>query len=244
MNKTVPLEIKVTWQGVRDYTTEELDLMNANTRQMEDIEEDRRQKAEAVNTLEGFMYQTRDRLTDDDLERHASKSERANISAMLDQIGEFIEGDEIDDAALAVVKKHLETVQVPWRILERRIKMWRNLPDELKKCRKALSDTADLLVNITVKRMVNETQLEEVLGKLNATRAFLEEKETEWKAQPESEDPVITTTDIQLRCDIAKSSARRLLYAPKRPRVKKTKASTDNDTTTGEQTDDPRKEDL
>jgi len=238
VNKTVPLNVNIVWQGVRDYTKEELQTIRDHTKKLEEAEMEAREKAKAVNDLEAFLYQTRDRLTDDDLERHATAKERENMAAKLDVVAEFIDGDEIDTAPTAVVKTHLADVRAPWRDLERRIKLWKTLPDALTKCRSLLSKTVDSLENITVTRMVNDTEVMEVLDKINSTKVFMDEKEAEWKKQPENEDPVVTPTDIQLRCDIAKGSARRLLFAPKRP---KTTAEPEETTTTADEeaTEDP-----
>jgi hypothetical protein len=86
---------------------------------------------------------------------------------------------------------------------------------------------------------VNETELNDVLGKLSNTTAYLKTMEDKLKTAPENEEPPVLPTDIQLRCDMAKGTARRLLFAPKR--VAKTSAPK---TSTEEEKTDPPKEDL
>jgi hypothetical protein len=54
---------KETWLGVREYSSEEMAKIVAHTTELEDAENDKVMRAEAVNDLEGFVYATRERLT-------------------------------------------------------------------------------------------------------------------------------------------------------------------------------------
>lgn len=60
------------------------------------------------------------------------------------------------------------------------------------------------LDNITLVRMVNETEVATALEKINTTRTFLDESEKKFRAAPENVDPAVIPTDIQLRCDVTK----------------------------------------
>lgn len=242
VNKTLALEFTVTWTGVRDYTAVELAEMRNHTRMLEDAEDEKRRKAEAVNDLEAFVYATRDRLTDDDIERHASAEEKADLSAKLDAAGDYVEGDDIDSDATSVVRNRLFEIKDIWRKIERRVKTWGSLPDAFAKCRKLLQKTERSLDNVTETRMVTQAELDEVLEKLNSTRVYLDEKEAEWKKQAESQDPVVVPTEIQMQCDVAKGRARRLIYAPKRKKSTETSATTEEPADAQAETETPGEE--
>lgn len=111
-----------------------------------------------------------------------------------------------------------------WRPLERRIKLFKDLPGSYAKvikqnkllvhvvlrrfffnqCRESLVVAEKSLENITLVRMVNETEVSAALEKINVTRTFLDESERKFRSGPENVDPAVIPTDIQLKCDVTK----------------------------------------
>ncbi len=240
VNRTLALAWKETWLGVREYSADEIAKINEHTRQLEEAEQEKTHKAEAVNDLESFVYATRERLSDDDVVRHATGKERESISTALSGAAEFLEGSAIETAGPKLIRNKLAEIREQWRAIERRMKLFKELPDAFVKCRAILKMTIQSLDNVTELRMVNETEVEEVMTKLNGTSTYLNEMEAKVKAAPENLDPPVLPTDIQLRCDIAKGAARKLLFAPKRPKP----STTTKSSTTEEEKTDPPKEDL
>ena len=47
---------------------------------------------------QAFVYSTRERLTDDDMERHANETERDNLMARVNEAGEWMESEEAETA--------------------------------------------------------------------------------------------------------------------------------------------------
>lgn len=99
------------------------------------------------------------------------------------------------------------------------------------KCRDGLKVAERSLDNITVARMVNDTEVAAALEKINATRVFLDESEKKVRSAPENADPPVIPTDIQLRCDVTKGFVKRLHSAPKRTTTKQTTTTTGGSST-------------
>lgn len=210
-----------THTGVRSYTSEEVESMRNRTGKYEEEEAARVLRDKLVNDMESFIYSTRDRITDDDIERHSTQDERDELESKLNQASEWLE-NEVDEANTTEIKKKFHDLKDSFKTLEKRGQLFKELPQSFELCRRTLESTEKSLVNISEYRMVNETDVEEVTQSIEETKSYLKEWEIKLKNQDQKAHPVIQPIDITLRCDMAKALARKVLYAPKRIKVENT----------------------
>lgn len=109
VNKTVAVSFRETWLGVREYHADELARMENHTRALVEEEHLRASRAETINDLESFVYMTREKMTDDEMERHANETERETLLAKLTAASEWMDSGDMDKANTKV--------RARWRVI-------------------------------------------------------------------------------------------------------------------------------
>lgn len=228
VNKVITVAHKETWLGVRSYTAEELGAMKSHTAKMIEEETAVAQHDEVLNELESFIYTSRERLTDDDMERHATETEREALLGKISAASEWMENNDMEQEPTKVIRLRLAELRDDFKKLERRAKMFVQVPEAVSKCKRLLAEQLVGLANLTTTHDVNSTDVSAAQSAIQETMQWLDEKEKEFRSQPENQDPVITPTEVHYRCDGVRLKVRKVIVGA---RLKSNK----NDSTAKEQ---------
>ncbi|KAJ3087882.1 hypothetical protein HK102_010077 [Quaeritorhiza haematococci] len=213
----------------------------------------RRQREEARNTLEAYVYSSKELLWDDAVEEVTKEEERSSFKDLLDETSDWLY-DEGDTATIDVIQaKHrqLKDIRIP---IEKRRDEKKKRPEAIKRLEKVLKDTKDMVSSIQKNQTANAEETDKNATDANATavppkalhsdedlQAVLTsvKKVEEWLADKVAaqdklashEPPALLVADIEAKMkDLEKEFVSMLMKAAKKP-TKKSKSKTASTTT-------------
>lgn len=148
----IDLAFTVTRDGVGPLSAQAKENILEQLASFQKSDEDRRKLEEARNHLESYTYKAREFFSDDLFVAASTKEERAGFQKLIDETGEWLDGDGMDAEIIEVKMKHraLQDLESPIKYrreqnLERpkHIKMLRDAIEQTKSITKMLKEQMD-----------------------------------------------------------------------------------------------------
>eukprot|EP00271_Cylindrocystis_brebissonii_P021565 TRINITY_DN778_c0_g2_i1.p1 TRINITY_DN778_c0_g2~~TRINITY_DN778_c0_g2_i1.p1 ORF type:complete len:938 (+),score=231.05 TRINITY_DN778_c0_g2_i1:208-3021(+) len=230
----IPLKLTDISEGIaRPMPLAEIDAAKERLKKLAEKERAKREVAEAKNSLEAYIYATKDKLeSEEGLERVSTKKERSELDKKLAEAEEWLEEDG-DTASAADFRKKQAGLKEAGAKMELRLTEITARPAAIEEA-SSFSETARETVEgwEKSKPWINETDRAEVISQVEALDKWIAEKQALQKKQKLTDDPVLTSSEIQAKVVIIKDQVARLNRISK-PRPKpppKEPASKKNDT--------------
>ncbi|KAF2231403.1 putative Hsp70 family chaperone Lhs1/Orp150 [Viridothelium virens] len=127
-------------EGLPTPTKAELDRVNERLSAFASSDRTRRLREEALNSLEGYTYRTRDVLTDESFIGASTEAQRSTIEKLLSSTSEWLH-DEGSSATLEVLRQKLKDLENLVKPIQSRKDEVSKRPDQIKSLQDALEQT-------------------------------------------------------------------------------------------------------
>jgi len=247
-------EIKYT-QMVFDYNDLDKNEVTAAKKKLDSIKEKERElkrKAQAVNNLESFLFDSKDKLSQDDFISCSTEEERTAISAKLTEVTDWLDEADFNTETTEYIEK-LALLKKATKNVNYRLKEKKNRPKKLDELKEVLEKSVkfmDSIRNVTggEDQPVSPAQLASLEKIINSTKDWQVKLIDEQSKIKVYEDPKLTSVDINDKIDAIKREVSYLVTKIKyfRPPTKKTPLKTDEEkvkTAKKETETDDKKED-
>ncbi|XP_046851747.1 hypoxia up-regulated protein 1-like [Xenia sp. Carnegie-2017] len=158
--------------------------------------------AQAKNSVESFLFETRDKLTDEEGEMFMTEEEREKLETTLSEVSEWLD-DEGWDTTEEVYNLKLNVLKDASKDFYLRISENKNRPEALENLRRSMNLTATFLSQIAGMKeredMFTNKDLEDVSKVLNETIEWLYVTEKKQNESKSSDNPVLLVKDITLK---------------------------------------------
>jgi len=229
---------------VKPYTAEELQVSLNRLKKLRENDEKRQQLADIRNTLEGSVYDVKNKFEDeqDAIAEVSTEEQRTEILSLANEYDEWL----YDDGSSASYEEVLERVQ-KIRILSGAIYL---RMDEKQKRKGAVREAKKMLgdVLLTIEKwnsthpQITSEEKEEATDLVNDISKWLDDNVEKQKSHPSHEKPVFLTSDLVSQMKPLKNKIKALSRKPKpKPPVEKTKKETnanETESTTTTETED------
>ncbi|XP_071842320.1 hypoxia up-regulated protein 1-like isoform X2 [Apostichopus japonicus] len=236
-------------QTVKEAISVEIELLDCKTpskemkktskeklKDLRRIQEAKRAKEQAVNNLESFIYETQEKLYEDEYLVCSLEEERDLIRANLSEASDWVY--EVDaDTNATVFKQKLRELKKQTKDLFFRVKEKKDRPELVSAMKTALNTSKvflEMIKNITVEEDSPFSQVEvDLLEKVyNKSKDWFKSKMKEQKKLADHERPVLLTSDLQDKISDIDRELRYLVGKAKtaKPKKKPSKEKSSNKT--------------
>jgi hypoxia up-regulated 1 len=206
-------------------------------KEMDEEDAQRRDREEAYNNLEAFVYMTREKLDTPAFKDASTSSDRVAISGQLDKVAEWLYGDgELPETTIKQFQEKLGGLRkLTDPIFHRQLENERR-PVAIKDLKTVLKKTLGLVEKaqkLAEASSATTTELDPLLElQANISQWLSDKEEAQSKVAPH-QDPVLFVKDIQVRIKEFEATSKRILAKkrpiPVKPKVNETKAETAED---------------
>ncbi|RUS70581.1 hypothetical protein EGW08_021660 [Elysia chlorotica] len=244
---------------VLDFTEEKFKEAKKRLTDLRKVDKAKVELQKAQNELESFIFDTQDKLTQEDFEKCSTSEERENIQQKLSEASDWL--DEQMDAKKSDFKEKLKSLKDLTKSVMKRVAELQERPNALEALRSALNQTTVFLA--TVKNLTSISGAEaletesiftpvevETLEKVIVeTRKWRDDMLKQQDKLKDHEDPVLLVDEIAVKISALDREMRYLInkaknYKPKpkpKPESKKTDSNATDEKTDG---DDGKKDDA
>ncbi|KAJ6870208.1 heat shock 70 kDa protein 17-like [Populus alba x Populus x berolinensis] len=217
-------------------------------RKLEELNEkdaERRRTAELKNTLEGYIYSTKEKLeTTEEFEKISTDDERKSFIEKLDEVQEWLYTDG-EDATAKEFQERLDSLKAFGDPIFFRYKELSARPTAIELARKYIGELQQIVQGWETKKpWLPKDRVDEVVSDADKLKSWLEEKEAEQKKASGFSTPVLTSEEIYSKVLNLQDKVASVNRIPKpkpkieKPKKNKTETSGDNtnsaDSTSGE----------
>jgi hypoxia up-regulated 1 len=215
-----------------EATNQSVDNSKKKLEFIKEKEREIKNKAMSVNALETFVFDTKDKLTQDEFIACSTETERENVSAKLSEVTEWMDEAGFDVSAKEY-NDQLKALKKVCKDIFYRLNEKKSLPQKLGELKEVLNKSMNFLE--TIKNMTGGedqplTQMQyTTFAKLIDTTVDWEKKLTAEQAKvADNETPKLLSSDVQEKSDNLKREIGYLVTKIKyfRPPVKKPEAKT------------------
>ncbi|XP_070548529.1 hypoxia up-regulated protein 1-like isoform X2 [Ptychodera flava] len=220
------LGVVVTILDLEDPSKEIIKSSKAKLKELKrrDLEKAEREKAQ--NVLESFIFETQDKLYQEEYEKATREEERSVLLGKLSEASDWLYDDGAD-ADVQGYKDKYKTLKKDFKDVFFRVREHRERPEMLARLKEAVNASLTLMVlanNLTGDDQIyTSVELETLQKVTNDTLQWQADKTTEQAATPLHEKPVLLCEDIAEKITALDREIRYLLNKAKRERPKKEK---------------------
>ncbi|KAJ6864120.1 hypothetical protein NC651_034836 [Populus alba x Populus x berolinensis] len=206
---------------------------------------ERRRTAELKNTLEGYIYSTKEKLeTTEEFEKISTDDERKSFIEKLDEVQEWLYTDG-EDATAKEFQERLDSLKAFGDPIFFRYKELSARPTAIELARKYVGELQQIVQGWETKKpWLPKDRVDEVVSDADKLKSWLDEKEAEQKKASGFSTPVLTSEEIYSKVLNLQDKVASVNRIPKpkpkieKPKKNKTETSGDNtysaDSTSGE----------
>lgn len=161
---------------------------------------ERRKTAELKNNLEGYIYNTKEKLeTSEEVGKVSTSDERTSFTGKLDEVQEWLYMDG-EDASATEFQERLDMLKAIGDPIFFRLKELTDRPAAVEHARNYLAELQQIVRKWeTEKSWLPKEKIDEVLSKADKLKNWLAEKEAEQQKTPASSTPAFTSEDVYLK---------------------------------------------
>lgn len=212
---------------LNEFSEETLNEKKKRIELIKSKEKEKRKKASAINSLEAFIYDTKDKLEGEDFVKCSTQEERDDLFTKLNEVSDWL-FDADDSVETKVYQDKLQELKTASKDIFFRVKERRLRPDKLGDLKEVLNVSSHFLE--TIRNQTGEdkpyTDIEvSTLEKLIiSTKEWRTKMLNEQAKVPDYEQPKLLTSDINDKMDELKREVNYLISKAKyfRPKPKTT----------------------
>ncbi|CAH9072916.1 unnamed protein product [Cuscuta epithymum] len=198
--------------GEAKFKLEELDRKDA----------ERRRTAELKNNLEGYIYNTREKIESEEFEKIATEQERKLYIERLDEVQEWLYTDG-EDALATEFEKHLDTLKAIGDPIFHRYNELTARPAASGHARQYLTELQQIVHRWeSDKSWLPRARIDEVLEEAEQLKNWLNKKEAEQDKTPRHGTPAFTSEEVYNKLFALQDKVAKVNKIPKpKPKVEK-----------------------
>lgn len=219
----VPLKINEKTAGPgASLSKESFSEAKSKLEALDKKDEERRRTAELKNSLEGYIYDTRDKLESGDFVKISTSQERQSFIEKLDEVQEWLYTDG-EDASATQFQEHLDKLKAIGDPIFFRHKELTARPAASDHARKYLNEVQQIVHGWeTNKSWLPKGRIDEVLNEAEKVKNWLNQEEAEQKDIPGSEKPAFTSDEVYVKVFDLQDKVNKVNRIPKpKPKVEK-----------------------
>ncbi|KAH9287774.1 hypothetical protein KI387_031891 [Taxus chinensis] len=232
----VPLKIiDITEGPVRPLSSKSFTEAGVRLADLNHQDAERKRTAELKNTLEEYIYSTKEKLdSSEDIEKVSTKQQRESFKSKLDEAQEWLYTDG-EDASATEFQEHLDSLKlvgdpVFFRLAEQSARPVAS--DYFRQYHKGLFKTLDEWEK--KKSWINQSLRDEVLNEADKINKWVEESEAKQAKTPGYIDPIFTSEELYGKVEKLQNKVIKISKTPKpKPKVEKP-ATNDSATADGQ----------
>lgn len=220
----VKLDVKTTWTGVKSVSNEQMAQYRAMLTALDEADAEKRRCADAKNALESFVYSTREKLEDSEIEEVSTEEQRDAVRAELSEVSEWLY-DEGEDATTKEYVDRLDALKKLSDPLLTRARELVEAPRLAQEMRDMVAEARDTLSTLPDTHSVTKGEADGALVVADEAIKWLDETEAAQAKLDVTAERVLTVTSIKEKFDKFERRLRTLLKRKKKPKkkAKKTK---------------------
>ncbi|XP_009757679.1 heat shock 70 kDa protein 17 [Nicotiana sylvestris] len=193
----VPLKIDEKTAGPgASLSKESFNEAKSKLEALDKKDEERRRTAELKNSLEGYIYDTRDKLESEDFAKISTSQERQSFIEKLDEVQEWLYTDG-EDASATQFQKRLDELKAIGDPIFFRHNELTARPAASDHARKYLNEVQQIVRGWeTNKSWLPKGRIDEVLKEAEKVKNWLNQKEAEQKDTPGFNKPAFTSEEV------------------------------------------------
>jgi hypoxia up-regulated 1 len=209
-----------------DLTENRLNEFRTKLNTLKEKEREIRKRAAALNSLETFIFDFKDKITQDEFIKCSTESERETLSKKLDEADAWM-SDSDDSVETKAFTEKLNDLKSTAKSILFRIKEKKLRPKRLEELKDVLNRSVEFLnnsKNLTGTDLpLTETEWNTLDKLINSTKDWRVKMLNEQAKVAENEDPKLLSSDIQEKIDALKREVNYLVSKIKyfRPKTKK-----------------------
>lgn len=237
----VPLKVieKTTGPGI-SLSKESLADAKSKLENLNKKDADRRRTAELKNTLEGYIYSTRDKIeSSEEVEKISTTEERQSFNQKLEEVQEWLYMDG-EDATGDEFQERLDMLKAFGDPIFFRLNELTERPAATEQARRYINGLKEITQGWeTNKPWIPKDRIDEVLKNADQFKKWLDEKEAEQSRTPAWSKPVFSSEDVYLKLFDVQEKVDRVNKIPKpKQKVEKPAANNKTEGTKAENTTD------
>ncbi|CAN4110084.1 unnamed protein product [Withania somnifera] len=219
----VPLKIDEKTAGPgASLSKESFSEAKSKLKELDKKDEERRRTAELKNSLEAYIYDTRDKLESEDFVKVSTSQERQFFIEKLDEVQEWLYTDG-EDASAAQFQEHLDKLKAIGDPIFFRHNELSARPAASDRARKYLNEVQQIVHGWeTNKSWLPKGRIDEVLNEAEKVTNWLNQKEAEQKETSGSEKPAFTSEEVYIKVFDLQDKVNKVNKIPKpKPKIEK-----------------------
>jgi len=199
----------------------------------------RKTNAEAKNSLESFIIDTRDKLQEEGVAEVSTEEEREALRVQFDETEEWLYGDGVSVDAATYTKRQ-KSMQVLTQPIFSRFSELKARPEAVTKAREAVNWTLTILQTWATERPeVTEQERAKVEGMCTNFTSWLDDVEAKQAGLTLTDPPAFLSSAVASKLEVIELEVRKLIKKPKPkpPKVKPNATSTNETETNGTASD-------
>eukprot|EP00455_Lapot_gusevi_P038029 TRINITY_DN4264_c0_g2_i1.p1 TRINITY_DN4264_c0_g2~~TRINITY_DN4264_c0_g2_i1.p1 ORF type:complete len:890 (-),score=423.85 TRINITY_DN4264_c0_g2_i1:69-2738(-) len=190
------LDITAGAADLKSYSSADRTRSMEVLRKLSAFDQARRELAEAKNSVESFIYSTREKLYDEDINTVTTEEQRQSVESMLSTASTWLEENEFSTNP-TVFRTKLAEMKVLWDPIALRAREHRARPVAFSETRTILSTARTLAATLRKdKPWIPEADFKRFEGLIATAEKWLDDKEAAQKAAPLHEAPLFSSVDI------------------------------------------------
>ncbi|XP_046873955.1 hypoxia up-regulated protein 1 isoform X1 [Hypomesus transpacificus] len=223
---------------VNDIVNPTLDQINTSKKKLQDLTDrdlEKHEREKTLNSLEAFIFETQDKLYQDEFQALVSEEEKEEISAKLSQASEWMDEDGYS-AATKELREKLSELKKLCKAMFFRVEERRKWPDRLASLESMLNTSSYFLRSAKLipedDQIFSEVELKTLEKVINETTTWKNATVAQQDKRSPTERPVLLSKDIESKLALLDREVNYLLNKAKfaKPKAKpKPKNSTNSE---------------
>ncbi|XP_045896171.1 hypoxia up-regulated protein 1 isoform X2 [Micropterus dolomieu] len=229
------IAVELVINDLLDPTADDVTSSKKKLQDLTDRDLAKQEREKTLNSLEAFIFETQDKLYQDDYQLVVSEEEKEQISAKLSEVSEWMDEDGYA-ATTKQLREKLSQLKSLCKDMFFRVEERRKLPDRLAALDSMLNTSSFFLRSARLipedDQIFTEVELNMLEKVINETTTWRNETVAEQEKRSPKERPVLLSKDIESKLALLDREVNYLLNKAKfaKPKAKaKTKNSTSSD---------------
>ncbi|XP_043935379.1 hypoxia up-regulated protein 1 [Protopterus annectens] len=246
MKKSDDIGVELNINDVLDPSDEELYASQKKLQDLADRDHERNEREKAANTLETFIFETKDKLYQEEYQLVSTEQEREEISEKLGQVSDWYDEDGYA-ASTKDLKEKLSELKKLCKNLFFKVEERKKWPDRLAALDSLLNHSTFFLRGARMlpedDQFFTEIELTTLEKVINETTTWKNETVTQQNKLSPTEMPILLSKDIELKLGLLDREVKYLLNKAKfpKPKPKKEKNTTKSESDKNGATEDAEK---
>jgi len=217
VKRTFKLSLKISVEslGVKNLNSTDIRKSESRLTHFDFLDQQRKDLQKEKNNLEAYIYDTRDKLSNEDVIESSTEEEREILSALLSAASDWLD-ENADTASIYEYRSQSKTLKDKADKIYFRIKERKTFPKAVVELLQSIQTNRDILQNITELLNVTEEDRDGALNNLEGIALWLQEKQLQQIALPKHLDPVVTTDELSRKKAEIELKTKILLRKPKK----------------------------